>query len=226
MLIRLTAFVAVLMLATATLAQENKSALDQIVAVLKVGPEAAKEDQTENTFNVAGALHKLRDLPVDPKRRDEISKLLDPLLTAKNAGIRGEAVYIIDKWGTAANVPSLIELLKYRDSLIRHKALNAIGKIGGKQAAEAVGEVLASGNDTDQAMYSLSNMGEVAEPIAWKHIGSKNSSLHQAACYILGKVGGSKSLTRMKALDKKQVKGGSGGISDAIRQMEARLVKR
>jgi hypothetical protein len=221
---------AILIIAVTAVAQdENATTLGQIIDVLKAYPDAAKEDPSsgKTQYKVATVLHRLRELPGDSAHRDEVSKLLDPLLTSRNHSLSGESLYLMKKWGTEANVKSLIELLSYRDMLVRQRAMEALGNIGGKQAAEAVGNVLATGKETQHAMYSLMAMGEVAEPIAWKYVGAKYSDVHEAACRILGKVGGSKSLARMKALDKKQVKGGGGGdISDAIRAMEARLVKR
>jgi HEAT repeat protein len=191
--------------------------LEQAIEMLKSGDASYS--------NAYPPLSKLRQWPVDSKRRNEVASLLDPLLTAENSTVRRAAQNAIQAWGTRANIPTLLKLLEWQEYGERVAGLEGLAAIGGKEAAEAIAEKMLDKEIRLPAKRALEKMGPVAEEAVWQHVGAGDNSLHSYACQVLGKVGTSKSLVKLKALRERD-SGRRASISIAIRDMEKRLVKK
>jgi hypothetical protein len=228
MFIRHVVLLLIVFVPLAASAQPPRYPLDEVIAELK---EASSPDvkplkpNGESKFT-APLIH-LGEHPVNPKRRAEVSALLDPLLKSDYHSDQSHAVQAVVKWGTPANVPNLISLLETDNEYVRHIAIMALGKIGGKNAAAAVGKHLAERHDQPEAARALKEMGSAAEPIAWQLIETDDVTQNKYGCEILGAVGGSKSLVRLKALRGIRPKNfATSQMDSAIHSMEHRLVKR
>lgn len=195
-----------------------EESLEDIIAALKSG---------DTSFgNLYSRLHKLKKLPVDAKRRDEVAALLDPLLTLDNLSVRRQAQDAIVGWGTQKNEPTLLKLLEWQDGGDRHAAMEGLAALGGsKESAEAIAKLLLEGSDRSYAVRALAKMGAYAEEAVWPHVGSADAQVHSSACQVLGSVGGPKSLVKLKAR-KDRDSSSRTAVQTAVREMEKRLRKR
>jgi len=193
--------------------------LDEIIEVLKAGPP---------TFaRLFSPLHRLRDIEPDPARREEVAELLDPLLTAENSSVRRSAQEAVKVWGTQKNVPTLLGLIDGRDNSDRWIAMEALGKIGGSQeAASKLASLMLDSRESPRARRALEDMGPLAEDAVWPIVGNGDNQVHSHACQVLGKIGTSKTLVKLKALRKDPVFGRQASIDSAIRNLEQRLRQR
>jgi hypothetical protein len=190
--------------------------LEQAIAALKSGDISHK--------NLNGPLTALNKLPVDSRRRDEVSALLDPLLTTENLTLRRGAQRAMAGWGTKKNITTLMKLLEWQAYGDRWEAMKALAAIGGsKEAAQAIAARMRDKDDRLTAKRTLEEMGPVAEDVVWQYIGGADDSLHGYACDVLGKVGTSKSLIKLKALRPEKDSGRRSDVNDAIREMQKRL---
>jgi len=169
-------------------------------------------------------LNRLRNLPVDDSRREEVAELLDPLLTTENNSVRRSAQDAVKIWGTQKNVPTLLTLLDASDHGDRWAAMEALGKIGGsKQAAERLAELLLDSSESLRAKRALEDMGSVAEDAVWQHFGHADNMIHTYVCQTLAKVGTSKSLVKLKARRPEREIVRQAPIDFAVRELEQRL---
>ena len=125
--------------------------LDQAIELLKSGDASYK--------NAYPPLSKLREWPVDAKRRNEVAGLLDPFLTAENATVRHYAQEAAKGWGTPKNVPTLLKLLDWQDSTDRSNGIRAPAAIGGKEAAQAIASKLDEKSTHVEARRALARHG-------------------------------------------------------------------
>jgi HEAT repeat protein len=195
------------------------TSLDDIVNILK-NPNAKHTE-------VFRALNALRVTPVDPSRRAEVGALLDPLVLTPDSTFQSQALEVMPSWGSEQNIPMLIKALAIPDSYKRSRVIDAMGAIGGKEAAVALVEQLQHDREHRGSITTaLSKIGPVAEPLVWPLVGSRDLDMNAAACNVLGKVGNNKTLARLKAMAKQSKAKGGNALDSAIRELERRLVKR
>lgn len=191
--------------------------LDQAIEALKTGDASyAKAYQP---------LSKLKQWPVDAKRRNEVAGLLDPLLTTNESTVRRAAQDAVKAWGTPRNVPTLLKLLEWQDWGDQTSALEGLAAIGGKEAAQAIAAKLPDKELRLRAKDALETMGPAAEEFVWPHLTSGDDQVFRYACDVLGKVGTAKSLAKLKARRERDSSRQSA-VRSAIRDLESRLVKR
>src|SRR5256885_1851677 len=123
MVFRVAKFLLIFAAPLVAAAQGPVQSLDQIIAALKAAqqplakaggnPDKAggKSNKVQPPPRLTVPLENLQRTPIDPKRRDEVSKLLDPLLTSSDISLRNKSLILIENWGTELNVPSLVSLL-------------------------------------------------------------------------------------------------------------------
>jgi len=192
--------------------------LDQAIEALKSG---------DTSYSKAfPPLVKLKQWPVDAKRRGEVAGLLNPLLTTDQLSVRRAAQDAVKAWGTPQNVPTLLKLLEWQDWGDRTAAIEGLATIGGKEAAQAVTAKLSDKDLRSKAKTALEEMGPVAEEFVYPHIGAGDDTLHSYACQIIGKIGTAKSLAKLKARRPERESGRKVAVNSAIRDMETRLRKR
>ena len=164
---------------------------------------------------------------MDAKRREEVAALIDPLLLSDNTSLQHAAVDAIQGWGTKKNIPTLLKLLEYQNHSDRDRAMKSLGAIGGsKEAAQAVAARLLVSADRYDAEKSLSKMGAYAEEVIWQYVGSADDQVHRAACGVLGDVGTTKSLLKLRGLRRDSSSYRQSALESAQKEMQKRLVKK
>jgi len=190
--------------------------LDEIVELLKSG---------QPTFGrLYSPLHRLRGIEPVASRREEVAALLDPLLTTGDFSVRHAAYDAVEVWGTQRNVPTLLAILDGSDRSERWPAMEALGKIGGSpEAAARLAKLMLDSGESLQAKRALEDMGAVAEDPVWQLVGNSDNLIHSYACQVLGKVGTSKSLERLKSRPKEAQTVRQVSVDLAVQDMQGRL---
>jgi hypothetical protein len=224
---RLTTTAFCLIVPLVTFGQKPEVSLDEAIAELKAAPNDPRTVWFSGENKYTKPLRHLSQQEVDAKRREEVATLLEPLMLAKDRTNHGQVLHLVVKWGTEVNVPTLTSMLSLENSFDRDLAIRALGSIGGKNAAAALGKHILAKRDQQDVANQLKEMGAVAEPIAWDLIDTRDGWSTKYGYEILGAVGGSKSLVRLKALRGKKPKSSATEQMDkTIHAMELRLVKR
>lgn len=136
--------------------------------------------------------------PVE-SRRDEISGLLDRLLTVKQQSVRSSAINAVAKWGTPKNIPTLLKLCDELDLGTRWGAMRALGGIGGSaEAAAKVATLMGDQEDMLTAADALKKMGAHAEEPVWQHLKPDNVQLFLQATYVIEQVGTARSIPALE----------------------------
>jgi len=197
----------------------SEVSIDEAIEALKAGDMSYKK--------LYWPMRTIKRGPVNPKRREEVATLLDPVLITENLTIRRAAQDAILVWGTKKNIPTLLKLLEYNDYGDRQAAMKALGAIGGtKESAKSLAAKLPDRDYRSTATTALKQMGPFAEEVIWLYIGHPDDSVHDSACKVLGQVGSSKSLIKLRALRPESSSSRRSDINSAISEMEKRLVKR
>ena len=113
---------------------------------------------------------------------------------------RRDVVKALGVWGTPESVPALVGVLRHEDIATRREAIAALGKIQGKQAAEAVAERLADFFDRSTARAALEAMGPVGEPAVLQQLQHPDESVRTEACRILKLIGTKDSMATNRAI--------------------------
>ncbi|MBE3069645.1 MAG: HEAT repeat domain-containing protein, partial [Planctomycetes bacterium] len=157
-------------------------------------------------------------MTVDPKRRDEVSKALVPLLSETEQWGKMDGLKALAVWWTADALPAMIKCTQDKDFAVRWAALDALGQVKDVRAAEAAADCLAT--DRGAAAKALKAIGSLAEPALIKRLRDTDRAVRVEACKILGEVGTRRSLPALTALkNDKELK---GHVERAIEAISAR----
>ncbi|MDX1944169.1 MAG: trypsin-like peptidase domain-containing protein [Pirellulaceae bacterium] len=190
--------------------------LDGIIAVLRSG------DTSFGKLFVP--LHELSRLEPVAARRDEVAGLLDPLLTTGNSSVRSAAMRAVEKWGTAQNLATLYKILDSSDSSARRDAMNALGGIGGKEAAGKLAALMGKDDDRSWASRGLKRMGSAAEEEVIPLLRHANEQTRWEATRILADIGTQKSVAALQAMIRGEKNPFTkAGAELALRQLQDRL---
>jgi S1-C subfamily serine protease/HEAT repeat protein len=198
---------------------------EHVVEPILAGIIGVLSSKDATTQNLDKALRDLQSLQPIASRRDEVSKLIDPLLRATDQRVRLEALKCMSRWGTDFNVPTLVNFLESNtDRRDRSLVMIYLAFIGTPQAAVALSERLPDKNDRGTAKSQLQRMGPVAEEAIFVHLDSADELTFSAACQVLREVGMQKSLEKLAPLRSPQ---GLRGVEAAAthRVIEERLKK-
>lgn len=149
---------------------------------------------------VREALNKLKHAAPNDVDRAAVLRALAPLLDAPNTSHRASAIEATGVWGTEDDVPRLVELSNHEDRRTRWAALQALGRIGGSQAAAAVADRIAEPFDRGSARRALRQMGGIAEDAVLKLLRHEDKRVRSAALEILADVGTARSLPAVRDL--------------------------
>ncbi len=178
-------------------------------------PKSLEEQQAEESAALAKldkCLAKLRDSPYGASgglfdlsrmkpiegRREEVILAIEPYLDMEGSAQKN-AVDAIGTWGTEENVGDVVLLLAVDNSSLRASVIEALAKLGGQKAAEAIASILATDRYHDAAR-ALKKMGPVAEPVVLGWLRSNNRDIRHRVCPILGEIGGEKSFEALGRL--------------------------
>jgi hypothetical protein len=139
-------------------------------------------------------LARLMSLPVSETQREEVASLLESLARSGEPGTRSAAVRLLKQWGGPANVPLLVSLLSDSDMSLRWPAIDALGFIGGADAAVGVAKCLTARRDFSMAMRALQEIGPEAEDALLPYLKTLGEQDCSRVCQVLGRIGTEKSI--------------------------------
>jgi len=144
-----------------------------------------------------GALEWLEDQTVNQEYRSAVATAINPLLN--DTDLRRDAVDVLEKWGGPENVAALVNRMESEsNSYYAGKIAELLGKIGDPTAAEAIVKGLSDFSDRREAAAALRKMGADAEPFVLPYAIHSDRYTAQAACEILGDIGGEQSLDALE----------------------------
>jgi HEAT repeat protein len=119
----------------------------------------------------------------NPARRAEVASALEGRLLDSNESARDMAAKALVVWATPENVPALINALEHESGTVRGAALEALGKLKDRRAAEPVAGRLPF--DRQQAASALQAMGPTAENAVADRLFHSDSAVQKEAAHIL-----------------------------------------
>src|SRR5262249_47726528 len=122
---------------------------------------AVSDLKSNNPFARRDAAAKLANMPVDEKRRAEVTKALEGLLNDNVA--RGEAAKALAVWGGKDNANALKAMVLSPDPGTRRAAMETLGKLKEESAAGAIVNRLADPLDRPVAKAALEAIGPGAQ---------------------------------------------------------------
>lgn len=191
-----------------------KAQLDGFLADLQ-----ADDKDWDKCFKALEALSLLEPIA---SRRDEVAVVLNAYLAERNYSACASALLAVRRWGTARNVPALVQLLdSAKPAAIRRRALEVLGNLGDASAAAAIAARLREPSDRGAASRALCALGRAAEDATLSLLADKDADVRNEACKVLGHIGGEKSIAALK-----ERAGEKGGLSpNAVRSSLQKLEK-
>ena len=161
------------------------------LAALK-GPDSGERDR---------ALQDLGRSPAVEASRDEVLAGALPLLKAVEASTRRWALKVVEVWGTAEQVPTLIEAADDPDRGARAMAIAALGKIRRPQSALAIARMIenpATRREAADALVAMKFKDDEVEARVFKSLASTDAATRLAACQVLRAIGNVASVPALK----------------------------
>jgi hypothetical protein len=192
-------------------------------AVDDAGVDAAlaKLKQADRSKVIEGAKTFALSPPIE-KRRAEVSKALQKLLSEQDFFVRTEALKALRQWVTAENVPTLIALLDDQEHFVQTGAIEVLGAIKDERGAAAVAGQLPDFGVQRQARLALVTIGPVAEKYVLPLLKHKDWGVRREVCQILAEIGTSKSIEPLKEATKDRELIVQQIAQDALRAVEGR----
>ncbi len=209
----------------------NKTQEERLKALLKkISAEFAKSGRTTDLRTLSG-------MQVIPEQRSAVVKLLKDIISKSNVSYTGsEAVEALGIWGTEAQIPVLVKLLKTGDSSVVRKAGESLAKIGGKEAVEPLVNMLSEAKRAYKSQWerTIQSLGPVAESEVLKLLVSSNEKeTLESAVNVLGQIGSQASvrpleklLSQAKSADDASSRLRVYAIERALRSVRTRAVAR
>jgi HEAT repeat protein len=136
----------------------------------------------------AAALRLATAFPAE-RRRAEVAHALEPLTTDWSVFVRQSAAQALSVWATEDSAPSLIAVLKDKDSYCRHWAMRGLANLKDERGAAAVAQRLTDLSDRSEAAAALTKMGPVAEQPVVALLSHVDDRIRVEACNLLKVIG-------------------------------------
>ncbi len=157
---------------------------------LVVTMTAALRDLTsDDAKERAAAVAFVNKAEVDPDVKEQVVLGLVKRLADSDDSIREAAVDGLAKWADGGDVVFVAGVLARDDKEIRHRAIAALGRIGGPDAAVAIAERLESAFDRAVATRELKGMGADAEAAVLPFAESTDKETRLCVVEVLHEVG-------------------------------------
>lgn len=111
---------------------------------------------------------------------------------------RQSAARALGAWGGADHVESLLALLEDGQFAVRWAAIESLGTLKDKRAAEPLAKLVVTGKDNIQASQALKVLGEVAEDAVLKLLTEAKPEPRREACQILTVIGTQKCIAALE----------------------------
>jgi HEAT repeat protein len=189
--------------------------LEQLLSAIK-NPQS-------NYSQKSNALNAVKRMTPDDKTRKDVLDAVEPLLKDSNSSLQSTAIAVFGVWGTEDRAEVLFEMADGFSQSHRWAAMRALGSIGGKKSAEVVVKRLTDSNDMLTAADALKKMGSAAEEPVLKLINHPEQPVRYQVYNILGKVGGPKSASPLKASSQSDESGFNRAAAKiALQELERR----
>jgi hypothetical protein len=161
--------------------QANKTGLETLVT------QCIADLDTGDANRQREALQWLMKNPVEPKRKTEISKVLNKMLDADNALGNRDLVGALEAWGTSENTAAVVKQLD-KTPFHKREAIRILGKIGDVKTAGAIARHLRFG--FTEPRVALKEMGSAAEPAVIEVLNTTTDTFSRMECVnCLGDIG-------------------------------------
>jgi HEAT repeat protein len=164
------------------------------------------------------ALRALMTMPVDKGRREEVARVLRPLLEGTSDELTNLAARALGAWGGPEDVPALIQTLSSPAAAVRHGALDALGKLKDSRAVSVVASHLLIGGDRQYASRALIAMGPTVEPSVLTGLQLADVNVVLECCRILEAVGTKASLGPLGTLGRASLAQRNRDVADACQR--------
>lgn len=180
-----------------------------------------------NKSSVNTTLAEISFIDPIPEFRDEVSKTLDPFLISKDLVFRNYSMSGIKKWGTEANIPTLLKLLDGLESSSRNDAMECLAKISTSQeTADKIASLLLDETDRYAASQALKKMGARAEIAVLPMLENDDEEIRSAICDVLREVGAKSSIAPLTKLAQNKASSSVRHRADsALRAIQRRVGK-
>jgi S1-C subfamily serine protease len=163
--------------------------------------------------------------PAEPRK--EVVEALAPLLTTPDLFTRLAALKAHVAWAGKDGVSTYYNLLKTDNNFVARAILiEALGKLDGSRAAEAIAARLPELTDRGAAVKTLKAIGTAAEKAVVEYLGHRDWGVRLETCHILKEIGTAASVEALKkaadGLDAGQAPKVSAAADEAVAAIAAR----
>jgi predicted Zn finger-like uncharacterized protein len=158
--------------------------------------------KSSNAGRRQGAAHRLAEMPSpDKSAQADVAKALADTLDDPEAGPRQEAAKALITWATPDVVPALLKAIDSEDVWVRHRSMEALGRLKEEKAAAPIASHLTKNDDRQAASKALQLMvGTKAEEQIFQYLVNPEHNVRLEACRILQAIG-----TKQKSLKRLEV---------------------
>ncbi len=173
-------------------AKEDEGALPNADSLTKTLHQAS----SPNVLKRHEAIRKLKGMLPDDKRRAEVVKALEPLLTNDDHFTRHWAIEALGIWGNKDAVPLLLNAMREQET--RGEAMKALARLKDERAVEPIAQRLEEFFDRHEAEEALKAMGPMAEKAVLARLNHHDWLVRKAVCDVLGAIGTKESIPALE----------------------------
>jgi hypothetical protein len=142
--------------------------------------------------------------PVDPGRRADVARALEPLLEDLDGGVRVAGMRGLEAWGGAENVPAVVRMLEgdpagFEGDECRRRGMDLIVRLKDVRGAPGVARGLKQPFDRERARRALEKLGSGAESAVLPYLKDNDWGARVEACKTLKAIGTKRSLPDLRA---------------------------
>jgi hypothetical protein len=167
---------------------------------------------------------RLSQTPVDPQHQAVVARELVAVVKGKDRNVGSAALNALAVWGSANEVPLLIEMIGDVDGARSGSAIRALAKLRDERAIKPLAAALSKTGARIQAEFALKEFGVAAEPEVIPQLKSFDTSVVMSAIRVLERVGTPVSIPHLQPIA--ESKGATRTpAQNAIRSIQARAKK-
>jgi hypothetical protein len=148
---------------------------------------------------------------------------LTNFLFTTESPLRQAAIKVVADFGTSANVPDLIRLLRSSDSSATYAALRGLSRLQDERAIEPLVEIVAAGSSEAHMAVTALEKFPTAESAVLTLLKEKNVATKRHACTILRKIGTQNSIAPLQELVAHSESSLRSAAVEALRAVQSRL---
>jgi HEAT repeats len=170
----------------------------QVVTGDRALDQALVDLQSKDHLRRRGAIALLANTPPNQHREAVAKKLAE--IAPNNTFERSDLVRLLGAWGTANEVPVLLQFLQDADPGARKEALKVISKFHDERATPALARCLKDPFMRNEAEQALREIGPAAETEVLALLGQQDPFLRQAVIRVLRDIGTQQSVPALQSV--------------------------